>query len=306
MAAGTMRLDGDYYYLGPSDGSMYVGWQKHSDGWRYHDLTSGKAWKGGWKSIKGHWYYLSSTGVMSSGTLKLGSSIYFLGNANDGAMKTGWQKHADGWRYHNGSSGVAIKGWKSYGGYWYYLDASTAVMKTGFQTIGGARYYFGVANDGKMTTGYQLISGKLFFFNSSGVMQTGWKYQSGDWYYFHTSGNAATGWVQLSGKWYYFDPDYWYMYSNEWLNLNKAWYYFTSDGTMKIGWATIGGNRYFFDPSGAAHTGWMHTGEDNWYYFKTFQEGGLYDGGEMVTGWYWIEGKYCYFYSSGIYSGRSQ
>lgn len=61
--------------------------------------------------------------------------------------------------------------------------------------------------NGKPVTGWKLIDGKWYYFESTGVMQTGWKLISGKWYYFHTDGAMRTGWKQIDDKWYYLYED---------------------------------------------------------------------------------------------------
>ena len=61
--------------------------------------------------------------------------------------------------------------------------------------------------NGKPVTGWKLIDGKWYYFESTGVMQTGWKQISGKWYYFHTDGAMRTGWKQIGDKWYYLYED---------------------------------------------------------------------------------------------------
>ena len=61
--------------------------------------------------------------------------------------------------------------------------------------------------NGKPVTGWKLIDGKWYYFESTGVMQTGWKQISGKWYYLHTDGAMRTGWKQIGDKWYYLYED---------------------------------------------------------------------------------------------------
>ena len=105
--------------------------------------------------------------------------------------------------------------------------------------------------NGKSVTGWKLIDGKWYYFESTGVMQTGWKQISGKWYYLHTDGAMRTDWKQIGGKWYYFH----------------------TDGAMRTGWKQIDGKWYYFHTDGAMRTGWKQIG-DKWYY--------LYEDGHMA------------------------
>jgi len=56
------------------------------------------------------------------------------------------------------------------------------------------------------TTGWKKISGKWYYFNSSGVMQKGWLKLSGKWYYFENSGVMLANTSRtIGGKTYHFN-----------------------------------------------------------------------------------------------------
>ena len=84
--------------------------------------------------------------------------------------------------------------------------------------------------NGKPVTGWKLIDGKWYYFESTGVMQTGWKLISGKWYYFHTDGAMRTGCKQIDGKWYYFHTDG--AMRTGWKQIDDKWYYLYEDGHM--------------------------------------------------------------------------
>ena len=59
---------------------------------------------------------------MRTGWQKLGDVWYYLGDQNDGSMKTGWYV-IDGKKYYfDQSSGIMQTGWKQIEGAWYYFD----------------------------------------------------------------------------------------------------------------------------------------------------------------------------------------
>ena len=97
----------------------------------------------GWQKIDGKWYYMNSSGAMTTVWQKIGGKWYYMNSS--GAMTTGWQKIGGKWYYMN-SSGVMTTGWQKIGGKWYYMNSS-----------------------GQMVTGTQVIGGKKYVFNSSGV-----------------------------------------------------------------------------------------------------------------------------------------
>ena len=65
-----------------------------------------------------------------------------------------------------------------------------------------------------MLTGWQLIGGKWYYMNGSGVMLTGWQLINNTWYYLDPSGVMLTGWQFINGRWYYMDPTSGAMYAN--------------------------------------------------------------------------------------------
>ena len=59
---------------------------------------------------------------MRTGWQKLGDVWYYLGDRNDGSMKTGWYV-IDGKKYYfDQSSGIMQTGWKQIEGAWYYFE----------------------------------------------------------------------------------------------------------------------------------------------------------------------------------------
>jgi uncharacterized repeat protein (TIGR02543 family) len=77
-------------------------------------------------------------------------------------------------------------------------------------------------------TGWRLINGTWYFFDSYGLMRTGWIYSDGEWYYADLSGAMQTGVIQIEGK----------------IHL------FSSDGAMQKGSSIINGKLYNFDDNG--------------------------------------------------------
>lgn len=66
------------------------------------------------------------------------------------------------------------------------------------------RYY----EDGFIKTGWKVISGKEYNFNSSGEARQGWFDEDGATYYFDENDcHMVVGWYQIDGDWYYFDDD---------------------------------------------------------------------------------------------------
>lgn len=103
-----------------------------------------------------------------------------------------WVKAGNDWQFKDGS-GKNVTGWIKTSNGWYYVDPASAKLSTGWQTIDGKKYYFNTAADG-----------------TEGAMATGWKQLGGSWYFFSnktdaSEGSVQTGWKWIDGKCYYFD-----------------------------------------------------------------------------------------------------
>ena len=63
--------------------------------------------KGGWKLVYGAWFYIDNFGHMLTGWQRINNYWYYLGEADDGAMKTG-TVNIGGRNYTFNSSGILI------------------------------------------------------------------------------------------------------------------------------------------------------------------------------------------------------
>ncbi|EGP68343.1 N-acetylmuramoyl-L-alanine amidase family protein [Streptococcus mitis] len=92
--------------------------------WYYLDPETG-IMQTGWKQLGNKWYYLRSSGAMTTGWYQDGSTWYYL-DAENGDMKTGWQNLGNKW-YYLRSSGAMATGWFQVGSKWYYAYSSGAL-----------------------------------------------------------------------------------------------------------------------------------------------------------------------------------
>lgn len=174
--------------------------------------------------------------------------------------------------------------WKKDSTGWWYTEGNS--WATGWRVIGGKSYYF--ESDGYMVTQFKRFYDDTYYYFDpiQGNVFTGWKKHDGVWYYFSKEaegtkriGFMRTGWFYDNGRWYYFSDirnDY---------------------GHMKTG--LIGddrGNYYYLDESDTSNIGAMKTGwqkvNDNWYYFNTSADDGV--DGRMEKGWKKIKGTWYY------------
>lgn len=129
-------------------------WYKHLDG----TYT-----KNGWEKINSEWYLFDERGYMDYSWKKSEGNWYYLGESNDGSLKTGWiyDKNYKAWFYSN-SNGVMLTGWQKISNEWYYFD-TTGAMKTEWINDSGKDYL--LYSNGVMAHDITIYGYKI---NSSG------------------------------------------------------------------------------------------------------------------------------------------
>ena len=160
-------------------------WVKGSVGWWYACADGLTYLANGWFTINGSDYSFGPDGYMMTGFLKRPSGEWVYADAS-GVLLSGWLR--DG----------------SYGGlYWYYMDPATKVMRTGWLFDRGSWYYLG--DSGDMHTGWIKIDGLWYYLKPSGAMHIGWLQLGNAWYYLSPSGAMVTGAQVIDGRVYSFD-----------------------------------------------------------------------------------------------------
>ena len=160
-------------------------WVKGSGGWWYACADGSTYLANGWFTINGSDYSFGPDGYMMTGFLKRPSGEWVYADAS-GTLLSGWLR--DG----------------SYGGlYWYYMDPATKVMRTGWLFDRGSWYYLG--DSGDMHTGWIKIDGLWYYLKPSGAMHIGWLQLGSAWYYLSPSGAMVTGAQVIDGRVYSFD-----------------------------------------------------------------------------------------------------
>lgn len=247
--ANGVRVANRWIYV---EGNNY-NYQYRNGNWYYMD-TNGRAVRDGWRTINNQRDHFNYDGAMQYGWFNEGDNLYYLGDWNDGAAKTGWLcLDYDG---YDGQDDGTVSAVSNYGSWFYFQDNGRAVKADGShdyanRMINGSRYYFD--ENGVMVTGWAAVGGressdatgisayKYFGGSNEGQMARGWRYLSE--YPGEEDRYRRNGWYSGDGAWYYFDhngvPAY--------LKSNAAT---LNDATVRIN-----GDRYFFDAYGRMRSG---------------------------------------------------
>lgn len=233
-------------------------------GWFYLD-AAGRAVTDQWRTIGNNRYHFDSDGSMNYGWFTDDDNLYYLGDENDGAAKTGWicLEYDEDEQPDDGDVSEIVTS----GGKWFYFQSNGRAVRASEntyvnRTINGYRYYFdenGVMATGWVSMGEQeegdvtgISTLKYFGDADSGQMARGWRYLIDDpedsedddedfSFATATSSNAES--LSGDGNWYYFDNDGVPKYLNQTADS-------VSDAT-----ARISGQNYFFDEYGRMQSG---------------------------------------------------
>ena len=251
---------GKRYYVG-EDGKYLVNtWC--NDGYSYA-TEDGSLVCSEWKTIDGKKYYFYWEGVVYP-YFFYGKGVYTKEGAyllpDDYAQ--GWQL-IDGIYYYKEGNQFVRNQSKKINGDWYLFDAH-GNMVTGFSspevigydtyTYDDAKFYYGA--DGKRVnyTGWQVIDGNWYYFNSKSETVDGWNIINGAKYYFgKTNHFMYTGYKVISGQLYYFDGSGashgidntftgWHQQDGDWYYIRK--------GHAATGTISVDGSLYEFDANG--------------------------------------------------------
>ncbi|MGL4989602.1 MAG: SH3 domain-containing protein [Sarcina sp.] len=228
------------------------------------------------------------------GSLSQGESVNIVGSIN------GWYKiHKPGIGYcYVSSDYVKITG----------EGSTNPGVTTGWQNIDGKTYYYD--SQGKKTTGWLKLDGYWRYFNKDGVLQTGVQNIDGSMYHFDKNGAMYTGWLDYNGQTYYVTDDYKNL--KGWHEFNGYWRHFNTNGQLLKGIQEIDGGVYNFDKNGAMYTGWLdykgnsyyvtnkHENLKGWHFID---EASRYfnSKGQVANGWEKVDGYWRYFKNKGIH-----
>lgn len=190
------------YGLTSSDLNKYIGLRAIYDGNSF-DAVSGKILASSSSSSSSS-HHNSSTTSTDTGSTSAADT-----NTTKNDNKTGWSKDENGqWKFVE-NSGNKATGWKLIDNKWYFFNNKSGTMVTGWYksesgdwTYNGqdiANQWFYLDKDGKLTIGwYKDTDGNWYYlcdgsqYGALGVMTTGWQFIDGKWYYFNNNGAMAS------------------------------------------------------------------------------------------------------------------
>ena len=154
--------------------------------WYYYG-KDGKSVVSRWQTIDGKDYYFNDEGHMQTGKLELNGFHYYLGDENDGVMKTGWIQLENEDEYADEDM------------VWHYFDSNgRMVMNQVDRKIDGSYYTF---ENGILQTGWYRLPVEETATASNAAEPSIASYQ-----YYEENGKRADGWYQIEGG--YVSSDY--------------------------------------------------------------------------------------------------
>lgn len=325
----TWKKDGDFWYYLDSDGmraynmqvdEYYVGedgkrvsntWvsfenEDYSYGddepetyWYYYG-RDGKMSVSRWVKIDGNSYYFNEDGHMMTGAVTIDGANYYLGEEDDGVMKTGWILLED----ETNDPDVTES--------WFYYDRNGKRVENEVdKKIDGEYFSF---EDGRMVTGwYKLPAAETAAAAAEGGEATPSVASAGDsvagYQYYDEDGKRASGWRSIEGVEGLSQEDEVYRFyfkrgvphhaekGLELFNIDSKRYAFNAMGEMQTGMQSIETEdgqaaNYYFGEDGVMRTGKQtieneDSGElENWYFVT--------DGGKKGQGFHGIKDDVVY------------
>lgn len=317
----------DEYFVG-DDGAMIInGWKKtvtdddiedpddDGEAWYFFDSKGKKITTD--KKVGGKTYYFDTDGKMEDGWFSKNTDLYYLGDEDDGARKSGWlwlEKPDDDDSAVTGCDDTCTEGCDEEG--WYFFGSDGKMYKDAEKKkVNGKFYFFNV--HGQMV--YEWINGAQVKAGSNAQLDGSNPGAASISDMFYTNvveeGWRADGWYEIDGSedvgtnndtnWYYFDDgeaekavaadrtglmDGTNSIYRARIKVAGKYFCFDEKGRMKTGLQWIGdastgkGNTYYFDENGYMKTGKVASVEEEndsfAYNFQTKQGGN----GKGITG----------------------
>ena len=238
----------DEYYVG-SDGKMvkntWIELANEEDmdspeapaSFWYYFGDDGKAVSSNWLKQNEKWYYFNESGHMVTGKVNIDGSWYYMGDENDGTMKTGWIKLEE-----NASNPDASESW-------HYFNPNGKMVETQYDKKIGSAYYTFI--DGKMQTGWvQMPKAADGTALASATDSDASDISVSEYQYYGNAGDGkrANGWHTVEGIEGLHNPEETYTFHFK----NGKAYHASAKGNELF---TINGKKYAFNELGAMQTG---------------------------------------------------
>lgn len=153
--------------------------------WHYYG-KNGKAVVSKWQKIGENWYYFNENGQMMTGKVEIENATYYLGDKNDGVMKTGW------FQLENESDDPDLTH------SWYYFDKNGKMVENQIDKKIDGDYYTFV--DGVMQTGwFKLPAEQTESATPSEASQSAEATVADYQYYEPETGKRVSGWKTIEG-----------------------------------------------------------------------------------------------------------
>lgn len=264
----------DEYYVDENGKRVFETWVsiENEDAWDsfeepeyfwYYYGKNGKSVVSKWQKINENWYYFNEDGKMLTGKVRIEDATYYLGEENDGVMKTGW------FQFENESDDPDLSH------SWYYFDKNGKMIENQVDKKIDGDYYTFV--DGVMQTGWFKLPAteQTETATSSDAAQNPETTEStvaGYQYYDPETGKRVTGWRNIEGvegiseegelyNFYFKNGEPFFAAKGlELFTINSKKYAFNTRGEMQTGLKVInledgGIANFYFGDDGIMRTG---------------------------------------------------
>lgn len=135
----TWKYDrGNWYFL-DGEGKALQGWHQIGSAWYEFEGGGSCRMKTGWTMKEGGWYYLEPSGARFSGGWKYIRGVWYFFDEN-GRMKTGWIFWGNSWYYLDESGAMATHVRWIDGTYYGFSDSGAMLTKDIFYLLGVPNY----------------------------------------------------------------------------------------------------------------------------------------------------------------------
>ena len=247
---------------------------------------NGKAVISRWQKIGESWYYFNEDGQMMTGKVEIDDATYYLGEANDGVMKTGWiqleNESDDPEMTHS----------------WYYFDTNGKMVENQVDKKISGDYYTFV--DGVMQTGWFKLPAEENAENAtpSDAAENTATTVAGYQYYEPENGKRVTGWRTIEGVEGISQEGELY---NFYFKNGKPYH---ADNGLQL--FTVESKKYAFNTKGEMQTGLkvvnLEDGEIANFYFA--EDGVMRTGKQVIYNEDLDENQTWFFYTDGSRKGQ--